>query len=144
MAEEQRKDPAETREANSLVRSCQRGSRAVLQDVIDTSETPRKAIAYAVLERDDEPQFSKMVGGTRPFDLDHIDKLPRPMRIEWLRQRAHAEGLEVRDPDVVAAAYQMLAIVEQLVHAARLMRLPERAEHMAPYRGDERRQRKVG
>lgn len=115
-----------------------------MQDVIDTADTPRKAIAYAVLDRDDEPQFSKMVGGTRPFDLDHIDTLPRPIRIEWLRRRAEAEGLEVRDPDVVTAAYQVLGLVEQLVHAARLMRLPERADHMARHIERRQAERRVG
>lgn len=104
-----------------------------MNDVIDTSDTPPKAIGYAVLGRDDEPQWSKMRSGVRPFDLDHIDTLPRPIRVEWLIRRAHAEGLEVRDPDVVTAAYQMLGLVEQLVNAARLMRLPERADHMAPF-----------
>lgn len=115
-----------------------------MNDVIDQADTPPKAIGYECIGRDDEPQWSKMRAGVRPFDLDHIDTLPRPIRVEWLIRRAQAEGLEVRDPDVVTAAYQMLGLVEQLVNAARLMRLPERAERMAPYTGVERRDRRVG
>lgn len=119
------------------------GSRELMNLVIDMSEMPPKAIGYAVLQRDDEAQWSKMRSGVRPFDLDHLDTLPRAVRVEWLRRRAEADGLEVRDPDVVTAAYQFLGLVDQLVNAARLMRLPERADHMVPY-VERRQERKVG
>lgn len=137
-------DGGVTREAKTVVSTCQRGSRALMNDVINEADTPPKAIGYECLGRDDEPQWSKMRSGVRPFDLDHIDSLPRPIRVEWLIRRAHAEGLEVRDPDVVAVAYQFLGLVEQLVGAARLMRLPERADHMATFIDRRKHERKVG
>lgn len=132
-----------TREDNSSVEACLARSRQILQAVLDRSELPRKAIAADVLGRDDEPQFSKMVGGVRPWDLDHIDTLPRPVRIEWLRKRCEAEGLEVRDPDVLEAACRLMEAFEQFTAAMKVMRLPAFADHMAKaqaeYRGQERR-----
>jgi hypothetical protein len=121
-----------TTEANSLVRSCP-SSRQTMQQVLDTSSTPRKAIAAEVLGRDDESQFSKMVGGTRPFDLDHLDRMPRAERVDFLIRRCELEGLEVRDPDIVQVAYEVVDLFDQIAAAARRMRLlPRRAGHMAP------------
>lgn len=85
---------AVTREAKTVVRTCQPCSRRLMNDVIDQADTPPKAIGYECIGRDDEPQWSKMRAGVRPFDLDHIDTLPRPIRVEWLIRRAQAEGLK--------------------------------------------------
>lgn len=112
-----------TTPANSVVRSCQHGARACMQTTLDATETPRKAIAQEVLGRDDEPQFSKMVGGTRPFDLDALDKLPRPVIVAWLQRYGQQLGVKVTDMEPGEITEQLLALVDQLATVAKLAKV---------------------
>jgi len=120
-----------TREDNSSVTACRPTARGVMQLVIDIDPAARKAIAIDVLGRDDQPQFSKMVGGTRPFDLDHLDALPRDLRVEWLKRYAEADGLQVRDLDVIDIAHSLVDAFAQVAHIARLFQQVGRPR-MAP------------
>lgn len=108
---------------NSYVSAC-RGARACLQTVLEKNgQLPRKAVAQDVLGRDDEPQFSKMVGGTRPFDLDALDRVPRELLVAWVKEYGRELGLVVREMDLPELTERVLLLVDELALVSRLVRV---------------------
>lgn len=109
-------EPA-TSPANSVARPC-------LQTEVDRSGLPRKAIAQDVLGRNDESQFSKMVSGGRPFDLDDLDRLPRPVLVAFVKRYCAALGLTVpRELELAEVTDDLLTHIERLFQIAKLARV---------------------
>lgn len=104
------------------VRTCHRGARTALQAEIETSGVPRKVLAGEVANGD-ESLFSKMVGGTRPFDLGALDLLPRPLVVAWLKRYGAQVGVKVTDVEPAEVTERLLALVDELGTVARLAKI---------------------
>lgn len=117
----QRTVPATTSD-KSVVGSCHRGARAAMQTEIEQSGVPRKVLAGEVANGD-ESLFSKMVGGTRPFDLNALDALPRPLVVAWLKRYGAQIGVKVADIEPAELTERLLTLVDELASVARLSRI---------------------
>lgn len=96
------------------------GARRCLVDEINQSGVPRKVFADAIANGD-ESLFSKMVGGSRPFDLDDFDNLPRETRMKWMKRYGREViGAQVRDLDVAELNEELLALVDRIATVRRL------------------------
>jgi hypothetical protein len=99
-------------------------ARRCLQQVIAESGIAQKALAIDVLGRDDEPMFSKMVGGTRPFDINDLCALPRPVLVAWVKRFCREMGLtEPRELELAELTDDLLTQIERLFSIAKLARL---------------------
>ncbi|HYE88565.1 MAG TPA: hypothetical protein VEA16_19520 [Vicinamibacterales bacterium] len=115
-----------TRPDNSPVStSAGRGARRCFQDAVAANShvITQKAVGQDVLGRDDEAQFSKMLGGTRPFDLDALDRVPRTVLVDWLRRYGREHGLVVREMDLPELTEQLLTAVDTAASLAKLARV---------------------
>lgn len=115
--------------AKSLARDC-------LREEVETSGLKKGALAQDVCDGE-ETTFSKMLAGTRPFDVGLLDALPYPVRIAWLKRYAQENGLHVREVDLLEQAEQLIAqfrLIERAVQAWTAKRQMVRAGLPEPQR----------
>jgi len=92
---------------------------ACLVAAIDCSGLPRKAIAAdAGLS---EAQLSKVLAGVQGLPPDFIDRLPRHVRVDFLRRLAVRDGVLVRDFEPWEAQVEVIEAADELCR--RLLRL---------------------
>lgn len=116
-----------TTEDKSLVTTCRRAALDALRAEVDLSGVPKKALA-AELCGGDEPLFSKKLAGApgRPFSLDDVDKLPRPIVVAWLKRYGATVGVKVVDLEPVEVSERLLLLVDELATVAKLARIVTR------------------
>lgn len=109
--------------------------RSCLRDELEQSGVPKKVFAFAVLARDDEAQFSKMVAGTRPFDVDDLERLPREQLVGFLRRYCHALGLTTpRERDLAELSDDLLTQIDRVAQLVKLLRVRKPAAVKAELR----------
>lgn len=117
-------NPVTTTEDKSLVTTCRRTALDAMRAEVDLSGVPKKAIASEVCDGD-EPLFSKKLAGApgRPFSLDDLDKLPRPIVVAWLKRYGLAVGVKVVDLEPGEVTERLLMLVDELATVAKLSRI---------------------
>ena len=93
---------------------------ACLTAAIDCSGLPRKAIAIDCGLS--EQQLSKTLGGLQGLPPDFLDRLPRAIRVDFLRRLAVRDGAVLRDVEPWEAQAEVIEAADELCRRLFLLR----------------------
>lgn len=115
-------------------------ARRCLNEAIDTSIVPRKALADE--HGMGESQFSKVTGGTAPYDIDYLDALRDDVLFGFLDRYGRERGFEVRVLDLPELDSDVLEQLNRLMATMRLREVRTRtakASLRSPVAADRKR-----